>query len=114
MVTRYQRSLQIWALLVCAARERRSYTYGDIAKILGMKGAGVMAQFLGPIMWYCENNDLPPLTVLVVNQETGLPGEGLSTIEEVNSDRELVFNYDWFSLKPPETSGFSEVTGGRR
>ena len=75
-MTRYQRSLQIWAVLVCGARERRSYTYGDIAKILGMKGAGVMAQFLGPIMWYCENNDLPPLTVLVVNQETGLPGKG--------------------------------------
>ncbi|MCP4206106.1 MAG: hypothetical protein GY767_03530, partial [Shimia sp.] len=77
-----------WMLLVCAARERKTYTYGQIAKILGMGGAGVMGQFLGPIMWWCEDKKYPPLTVLVVKQDTGLPGEGLSTIEEVNEDRE--------------------------
>jgi hypothetical protein len=44
-MTRYQRSL-----FVVAARDRRSHTYGQIAESLGMGGAGVMAQFLGPIM----------------------------------------------------------------
>jgi alkylated DNA nucleotide flippase Atl1 len=61
--------------LICAANERKSYTYGNIADILGFGGAGTMAQFLGPIMWLCEDNEWPPLTVLVVNQDTGLPGE---------------------------------------
>jgi len=89
-MTRYQRSSQIWSLLICAARERNSYTYGGIADILGFGGAGTMAQFLGPIMWLCEDKGLPPLTVLVVNQETGLPGEGLCTLEAVNEDRESV------------------------
>lgn len=103
---RYQRSLQIWSLLIVAARERRSYTYGLVAQILGMGGAGVMSQFLGPIMWYCEDNGLPPLTVLVVNQDTGLPGDGLTTLENVNIDRERVFNYNWFSIEPPETNDF--------
>jgi len=95
-------------LLVVAAKERKSYTYGDIANILGMGGAGVLAQFLGPIMWYCDNQEpkLPPLTVLVVNQVTGLPGEGLTTLENVNEDRERVFAYDWFSIEPPETKHF--------
>ena len=42
-----------------AARERQAYRYGDIAEILGFGGAGVMAQFLGPIMWeFCEDNEL--------------------------------------------------------
>ncbi len=103
-MTRYQRALQIWSLLVCAARERRTYTYGEIADVLGMGGAGVIGQFLGPIMYYCVQNDLPPLTVLVVNQDTGLPGDGLTTIEEVNEDRERVFSYDWFAIEPPETN----------
>ena len=85
--TRYQRSLQIWTLLVCAARERKSLTYGDVARALGMKGAGVMSSFLDPIMRYCARNGYPPLTVLVVNQKTGLPGGGLSTLEEANADR---------------------------
>ena len=110
-MTRYQRSLQIWSLLVCAARERRTYTYGDIAGILGMGGAGPIGQFLGPIMYYCEQNELPPLTVLVVNQEIGLPGAGLTAIEieEVNVDRERVFTHDWFAMEPPETSDLRTV-----
>ena len=108
-MTRYQRSSQIWALLICAARERKSFTYGDVADILGFGGAGTMGQFLGPIMWLCEDNEWPPLTVLVVNQETGLPGEGLSTIEEVNEDREAVFLFDWFGREPPQNLDFDEA-----
>ncbi len=108
-MTRYQRSMQIWSLLICAANDRKTYTYGDIAEILGMKGAGVMAQFLGPIMWLCEDSKCPPLTVLVVNQETGLPGDGLTTIENVNKDRENVFNFDWFSVEPPSLEDFESA-----
>lgn len=109
-MTKYQRSLQIWTLLICAARERKSYTYGGIAKILGMGGAGVMSQFLEPIIRYCDENGLPPLTVLAVNRETGLPGVGLTTLEEVNSDREKVFRHDWFDLEPLETADFHNET----
>ena len=108
-MTKYQRALQIWALLVCAARERKTYTYGEVAGILGWKGAGVMAQFLDPVMRYCEHHDLPPLTTLVVNQATGLPGEGLSTVGDVNADREKVFGYEWFSVAPPESADFSNA-----
>ena len=109
-MTKIQRALQIWSLLVCAARDRRTYTYGGLASALGMGGAGVMAGFLGPIMYYCQKNQLPPLTVLVVNQETGLPGTGLKTLENVNLDREKVFGYDWFQMEPPETGDFEKAT----
>jgi hypothetical protein len=108
-MTRYQRSVQIWTLLIVAAKERKSYTYGDVAQILDMGGAGVLAQFLGPIMWYCEDHELPPLTVLVVNQETGCPSEGLTTLEDEDKDRERVFNYSWFSIAPPETKEFEKA-----
>ena len=109
-MTRFQRTLQIWSLLVCAARDRRTYTYGELASALGMGGAGVMGKFIGPIMFYCQQNQLPPLTVLVVNQDTGLPGEGLTTLEDVNRDRERVFTHDWFQMEPPETGDFEEAT----
>ncbi len=105
-MTRYQRSSQIWSLLTVAAKNRQSYTYGEIAEILGFGGAGVMAQFLGPIMWLCEDNSWPPLTVLVVQHDSGLPGPGLTTIEDVNKDRESVFNYDWFAIEPPQNQDF--------
>jgi len=108
-MTRYQRSMQIWILLTSATLNRKTYTYGEIAGLLGFKGAGVMAQFLAPIMWLCENNNYPPLTIIVVNQETGLPGDGLSTIEEVNTDREKVFNFTWFEIEPPQIEDFRQA-----
>ncbi len=107
---RSQRAMQIWSLLICAARERKSYTYGHLADILGMNGAGVFSQTLGKIMDYCEDNNYPPLTVLVVNKKTGLHGKGLTTVEykKENSDRERVFQFDWFQVKPPTTRCFEK------
>ena len=109
-MTRFQRALQIWSLLVCAARDRRTYTYGELASALGMAGAGVMGQLLGPIMYYCRSQQLPPLTILVVNQDTGLPGSGLTTLQNVNLDRERVFAHDWFQMEPPEAADFERAT----
>ena len=51
-MTLEQRSLQIWALLVCAARERRVYTYMGIAQILGFGGATPVIPALANIMWF--------------------------------------------------------------
>ena len=90
-MTRAERAMQIWQILITAAHDRRTLTYGRVAALLGFKGAGVISQFLNPIMGYCEAKDLPPLTVLVVNQDTGLPGErpriGWFSILGCGSDR---------------------------
>lgn len=101
-MTRVQRSLQLWQLLIGVARLRQTVTYSMAADLIGM-GAGTLAQPLDLLMRYCHQNSLPPLTVLVVNQETGQPGAGLSTLEELNRDRERVFNYKWFQLAPLQT-----------
>lgn len=71
------RAVQIWQVLTGLAHTRRTTTYKELAGILGYKGAGVLGRQLGHIMFLCDQNKLPPLTVLVVNSETGLPGEGL-------------------------------------
>lgn len=67
---------------------------------MGYKGAGVLAHMLGRVMFYCQQEQLPPLTVVVVNQETGLPGSGLLGAE-LNADRERVFGYNWYGIVPP-------------
>lgn len=77
-MTRAQRALQAWTLLVCAVRDRRVYTYNEVRKVLGLGGAGVVGGLLDSVMRYCERWGLPPLTVLVVNEKTGLPGVGLT------------------------------------
>ena len=101
-----QRSLQIWSLLVCAARERRIYTYGDVAAILGFGGAGTMANMLGSIMWFCRDRELPAHTVVVVNGTTGRPGEGIVLDNDIDGERERAFGFDWFAIGPPETGDF--------
>ncbi|HZU39078.1 MAG TPA: hypothetical protein VFA18_24345, partial [Gemmataceae bacterium] len=92
-------------VLTGAAHNRQSLTYTLLADRIGM-GAGTLSGSLDLVMRYCHRNELPPLTVLVVNQETGLPGAGLSTLEEVNRDRERVFNYPWAKRFPVQISDF--------
>ena len=100
------RAAQIWQILACKASNRQTLTYGQLADLIGFKGAGTLAHFLGHIMYYCIQNELPPLTVLVVKQDTGLPGEGLVGAD-LNADRERVFGYDWFALVSPTTEGLA-------
>ena len=75
---------------------------------MGYSGAGVLAGTLGHIAFFCNQNRLPPLTSLVVNEKTGLPGEGIP-VEEAPSKREAVFNYPWFGLVPPTPDQLSEA-----
>ena len=61
-----------------------------------------MGYWLDPIGRYCINNSLPDLTGLVVRVDTGEPGDGyLGDRDALNSDREVVYNHDWFDLVPP-------------
>jgi hypothetical protein len=83
-----------------AAHNRQTLTYGTVARLIGMKRAGVMNQMLDYLVCYCKDHGLPPITILVANKGSGKPGKGLTTIEELNQDRERVFNYNWFALPP--------------
>ncbi len=99
--TRPSRALQIYSLLTAAARARRILTYGHVAEAIKFGGAGVLSEMLGHLMFWCEHNDLPALTALVVNQDTGLPGDGLDWIGDLNVEREAVFTFDWCDIYPP-------------
>jgi hypothetical protein len=98
--SRPARGLQIWQILIGKAHNRQTITYGQLAKLLGFEGAGTMAHMLGHVYFYCQQKGLPPLNVLVVNQESGLPGEGVKHID-LNRSREEVFGFNWYGIWPP-------------
>jgi hypothetical protein len=98
---------QIWLVLISKAYNRQLTTYREIATILGFEGAGVLANQLGHIMYYCQQNELPALTVLVVNDKTGQPGEGFESDIDQNAARAKVFNFAWYELVPPTPDEFS-------
>lgn len=103
------RAVQIWQILISKAHNRQIITYGILADLLGLGGAIILAQPLSIIMYFCSQNDLPPLTVLVVNAKTGLPGEGLKIDGDLSAVREDVFNYNWYGLLSPSEKQFSEA-----
>ena len=96
------RALQVWLILIGKALNRQTVTYEILGNMLGFKGYGVFAGILDHIRIYCILNDLPPLTALVVNKKTGLPGEGLGLSDkDLNAARERIYNYDWYDIIPP-------------
>lgn len=107
--TRYSRAVQIWQISISLARNRQTITYGMLGEKIGFKGVGVIGPFLDPIMRYCKQNNLPPLTIIVVSETTGSPGEGLTAVRNENLDREAVFNYDWYNLYPPSEADFATL-----
>lgn len=109
--TSYTRALQIWQILIAQATNRQTTTYGALARTMGYqtRGAQFLTNLLEPVMRYCQENVLPPLTIIVVNQQTGKPGVGLSSLVDLNADREKVFNYPWFTIYPPTLEEFEEA-----
>src|SRR5262245_49584794 len=114
--TNATRAVQIWQILVAKASNRQTITYGELADILEWGGAGVLGRPLGHIMYYCQQNGLPPLTVIVVGKAKGSPGDGLDVLpSEQNSAREKVFKHNWFDIIPPDAEELKKARlAGRR
>nr|WP_016834607.1 hypothetical protein [Herbaspirillum lusitanum] len=108
-MTREERAMQIWQILIAAAHDRRILTYKHLANHLGFEGAGTMAQMLDYVMRYCAREKLPPLSCLVVNQTTGLPGAGLTSVENLPKEREAVFSHNWYEMYPVQISDFQSL-----
>ena len=92
-MTRAQRAQQLWSILALAATSRQILTYDIVARLTGAMRPGI-GDFLRPIQQYCTENGLPPLTCLVVSEQTGLPGEGFIAAADVPA----VNAYFWFNL----------------
>lgn len=105
-MTREEGSAAIWSILVEVAGKRENCSYGEIASKLGYTRARPIFQMLGGIMWYCIDSGLPPLTVVVVNQQTGLPGDGLTLQGSVESETTRVWNHDWALERIPSIADY--------
>lgn len=102
-----QRALQIYPILINAAANRQVLTYKAVGDLIGMPPIA-LSQPLGLIMKYCEWEGHPPLTILVVSEKTGKPGAGLTTVRNLNQDRESVYGLNWYGLPPLTEEDFKE------
>lgn len=103
-----ERAVQIWPVLALAARNRQTLTYEIVEGLTGLFRAG-LGQCLDPIQAYCVANDLPPLTALVVEKGSGLPGTGFTAAADVPKAQARVFAYDWSSHECPSAAAFRDT-----
>jgi hypothetical protein len=107
-----ERAAQAWSLLAFAATHRQTLTYELLAKLTGMHAAGLGA-VLEPIQSYCLLHSLPPLTALVVNKVTGLPGTGFIAAADVPREFVRIFEHDWLAVTCPTPEQLAEAVRRR-
>ncbi len=111
-MTTYERTQQIWSVLVLAAREQKVLSYEMLGDMTGM--ANEMGRELGNIYYYCVRNKLPLLNLLAINKETGRPGEGCpADLSDLPAQQNRVFVYDWLKHGVPKTEDFEEARKSR-
>jgi len=98
------RAQQIWLILLAFAMCEQTVTYENLAERMGLSkhAARFLSQFLGPVYYYCDEHKLPPLTSIVVDVHTGVPGwDGGFDISKVPALQRKVYDFDWYSICPP-------------
>jgi hypothetical protein len=104
---REERAQQLWSILVLAARNRQVLTYELIAQACGVPAPSV-GDFLRPIQQLCIERGLPPITSLIVNKNTGLPGDGFLA-ESVPLAQIQSFAWDWLAIQSPSAEDFANA-----
>ncbi|PZR15454.1 MAG: hypothetical protein DI536_08370 [Archangium gephyra] len=90
---------------------RQTLTYEMLGELMfRRRAAGVLKDILGHVAEYCNANELPPLTAIVVNKARGKPGVNIPTdFATLDRDRENVYRCDWFDIYPPSERELAEV-----
>lgn len=89
------RAAKAWPILTSCAQNKATITYGKLSEAVGVHHRAA-AYFLEEIQTYCADNQLPPLTILVINQKGEL-GAGFTEwiTGTFEADKEIVFEYNW-------------------
>ena len=91
---------ETFAYLKQCAAQKRIVTYGEVGNAVGLAARGT-AFPLYDIRDICLEQDLPPITALVVRKKDRLPGVGLKpggaqvTKAEMGDMQSQVFTFDW-------------------
>ena len=104
----HERAAQIWPLLGWAATNRQVLTYDIVGRLTGLPARG-LGRNLEPIQSYCLLNGLPPLTILVVSQDSGMPGVGFIAAQDIPRTQQQVFAHDWLAEDAPTPEALEDA-----
>ena len=98
----------IWSLLTMSAIRRQTITYRLLARLLGVARKD-LARLLEPVQSYCILASLPPLTSLVVDSQSGVPGEGFIAAANLPRAQAETFAHDWLAENVPTPADFQRA-----
>ena len=104
-MSRFDHTASIWPLLVFAVENRRVLTYAKLGQLIGVKPPE-LGRLLEPIQSHCILQGLPPLTSIVVDARTGLPGEGFIAANNVPRAQAETFRFDWLGVPVPSREDY--------
>jgi len=107
-----ERAAQIWSILALASKNRQVLTYDILSRLIGVPRPG-LGQLLEPIQSYCLIKKLPPLTILVVSEFNGIPGEGFIAAKDIPMAQMEVFAFDWLAHGAPPPEDFENALSSR-
>lgn len=92
----------IWPILVGLASTRETVTYGKLGDALGVHRRALRYP-LGEIQAFCIKHQLPPMTSLVVNKRSQVPGNGFygCALSQLAPEQERVWSYPWVKVTNP-------------
>lgn len=90
------RAYVLWSILVNCARKKETITYKEVSEKMGIHHR-VLRWPLGLIQDHCSQEKLPHLTILVVNAQKRVPGDGFidSNIDDKETALEKVYQEQW-------------------
>ena len=109
---REERAAQIWPILTYAASLRATLTYRRLGELIGAPPVA-LGDWMEPVQSYCILRELPPLTVLVVSDATGIPGDGFTGADNVSQAQANVFQRDWREVHVPSAAELAAAAAER-
>lgn len=107
-MTQAEQAVLMWPILTLAARTQQILSYSAVEGFTGIARQG-QNQALDLIHGYCQQHGFPLLNVLVISQETGLPGQGFPEKMEpvqILTEQARVFVFDWSGKDKPRPQDF--------
>jgi hypothetical protein len=101
--------VQFWSLLVQAARTLQVLSYEQVERMTGIPRFG-QTQILANILYYCQQQGLPHLTCIVIEQATGMPASDDFQGLDLSAEIRRVFVHDWLSRGAPQVADFQAAT----
>lgn len=103
MANQDENAFKLWEVLTEAAKtEEKLITYGKASAKIGIHPR-TLRYSLERVQRFCLESKLPPLTILVVRQDTMRPGQGFVAwdVEDVDVGVATVGGYNWDQIDNP-------------